>query len=145
MTQNHVDIETGEIVRLLPLADDEVVVKRKYLYPGGYVTMGVIHITKLVNANLPADGYKLALIMATQAVPVTGLVSCTNADYAKELGVTANRVSRLKGLLADIGFIHRAGPKLVMVNPGWCFKGTPEQQLKAMETWAKIHPLGGTK
>jgi hypothetical protein len=141
-TQLHVDIDNGDIIRLLPVEDGEEGHYTKYCYPGGYVTMGLINITRLVDANLPADGYRLALIIAARAVPVTGLCLCSNEEYGKELGVSANRVSRMIGKLVQAKLIHRAGPRLVMVNPGWCFRGRPAEQHAALQTWMKLHPIG---
>jgi hypothetical protein len=70
------------------------------------------------------------------------MVFCSNKEYAEELGIRSSRVSTLIGLLAEKKFIHRVGPKTVMVNPGWCFRGTPAEQHTALELWAKLHPLG---
>lgn len=142
---DYVNLDGGEILRLLPLTDVEESGHRRYLYPGGYVTMGLVNITRLVNAKLPADGYRLALLIATKVVPVSSLCHCTNEAYAEELGITKNRVSRLISRLASCRLLYRMNPRLVMVNPGWCFRGTPAQHHSAMETWLKLHPIGIVK
>ena len=133
---HYVDIDNGDVLRIIPHRGV------KYVYPGGYVTMGITNITRLVRAKLPRDGGMLALLIASRAVPVTGLVCCSNREYAEELGIRPARVSALIGLLSKHRFIHRMGPKVVMVNPGWCFRGTPTEQRAAMELWAKLHPIG---
>lgn len=103
--------------------------------------MGLVNITKLVRADLPADGYRLALLIAVRAVSVSGFARCTNQEYAQELGVTPTKVSHLIRLLCDLDFIYRAGPRIVIVNPYWCFKGTPLQHHVAIENWLKLHGM----
>lgn len=138
----HIDVDKGEFVRLLALSDDQSEQHRKYVYPGGYLTMGLVNITRLVNCKLPADGYRLALLIAAKVAPVSSLCHTTNEAYAKELGITRNRVSRLIGRLCACKLVYRMNPRLVMVNPGWCFRGTPTQHAEALETWGKLHPIG---
>jgi hypothetical protein len=140
--KDYVNLADGEVLRLLPLTDPDVEAHRKYLYPGGYVTMGLVNITRLVNAKLSADGYRLALLIATRVAPVSNFCHSTNESYAQELGITPNRVSRLIGQLVACRFIIRMNPRLVMVNPGWCFRGTTTQHHTAQETWHKLHPIG---
>ncbi len=135
------DVDNGDLMRLIPLGEEDEQ-ERRYIYAGGYVTMGLLNITRLVQADLPADAYRLALVIAARAVPVTGLVYCLNAEYAEELGISRKYISRLIGILGKANFIYRLGPRTIMVNPGWCFRGTPEQQDIALEAWAKFHPLG---
>lgn len=135
MGKHFADVETGEILRVSPLDG------KRYAYSGGYATMGLVNITKLVRADLPADGYRLALLIAVRAVSVSGFARCTNQEYAQELGVTPTKVSHLIRLLCDLDFIYRAGPRIVIVNPYWCFKGTPLQHHVAIENWLKLHGM----
>ena len=143
--KDYVNLADGEVLRLLPITDPEAEAHRRYLYPGGYCTMGLVNITRLVNAKLPADGYRLALLIATRVAPVSNLCHSTNEAYAQELGVTPNRISRLIGQLAACQFLFRMTPRLVMVNPGWCFRGSTTQHHEARETWMKLHPIGVVK
>ena len=138
----YVNLADGEILRLLPVADSQPDSRRHYAYPGGYVTMGLINITRLVNSKLPADGYRLALLIAVKVAPVSSLCYCANREYASELGVSCNRIAHLIQQMCKCGFLYRMNRRLVMVNPGWCFRGTPTEHYQAMETWARLHPLG---
>lgn len=140
--KDYVNLADGEVLRLLPVTDPEAETHRKYLYPGGYITMGLVNITRLVKAKLPADGYRLALLIAARVAPVSNLCHSSNEQFAKELSITSNRVSRLIGKLAECKFLYRLNPRLVMVNPGWCFRGTTTQHHEAQITWGKLHPIG---
>lgn len=134
VSPEYMELATGEVVSTTQ--------KKRYAYPGGYITMGLVNITRLVNAKLPADGYRLALLIAARVAPVSSLCHATNEAYAEELGIRKNRVSELIHLLAETSFICRLNPRLVMVNPHWCFHGTAIQQQDAMQTWTRLHPLG---
>ncbi len=46
------------------------------------------------------------------------------------------------GRLVKVNFLHRTGPRLVTINPLWCFRGSPEDQHAAVEAWGKLHPIG---
>jgi hypothetical protein len=138
----HVDIETGEIVRLLPLANDDCRPRKRYLFQGGYIVMGALNITRLVKSKVGHNGIRLALVMAARMSPKTGLVHCSNSEYAAELEVSSDEISRVIGRLAKVKFLHRTGPRLVTINPIWCFRGTPEQQHEAVEEWGKLYSIG---
>jgi hypothetical protein len=131
----HVDIETGELLHVRPLDT------KRYIYPGRYLTMGLVEIKRLVDAKLPRDGYRLALLIAAKAVPVTGLANCPSREYAEELEISSERVSRLIGILEKQNFICRARSGLILVNPFWCFKGSPADHHRAVDVWMGIHPL----
>lgn len=109
--------------------------------PNGWIPFNNEMIQLIIKGKFSAEEIRLLLSIAARMVPVTGLVHCSNAEYAKELGVSPNRVSRLIGVLVKARFVHRSGPKLVVVNPGWCFRGNPTEQQQALETWAKLHPI----
>ena len=142
VSPEYVDLDSGEVVRLLPTTDSQQDPRRKYVYPGGYVTMGLINVTRIIGMKLPADGYRLALLITTRVAQVSNLCHCTNEEYGRELGVHKNRVSALIGRMCKAGFLYRMNPRLVMVNPSWCFRGTPAQHHQAIETWCKLHPIG---
>lgn len=65
-----------------------------------------------------------------------------HAEYAEELSIRKNRISTLIGELCRLRFIARLNPRLVMVNPSWCFRGTPTEQRTCIQTWQAIHPIG---
>jgi hypothetical protein len=142
LSDEYVNLDDGEILHLAPVSSKPQEARTKYLYPGGYCTMGLINITRLIESRLPADGYRLALLIAGRVAPVSNLCHCTNNEYAAALGVTPNRISHLIQKLCKRGFLYRMNPRLVMVNPGWCFRGTPTEHQSAMETWGALHPIG---
>lgn len=104
--------------------------------------MGLINVKKLIALKLPADGYRLALAIADKAVPVTGLVHCSNAQYAEEIGVGNPRISKLMRRLQDAALIYRLNPRVLVVNPFWCFRGSPKEHAVAVKQWGRLHPLG---
>lgn len=137
----HADVDTGEMVRLVPV-EDEKPAKQRYAHPGGYCIMGLVNIKKLRVLRLPADAYRMAFVIAERAAPVTGMCHCTNAEYAEMLGVRLKRVTELLGILRKHSLIYRVGPRTVLANPVWCFRGTPKDQYAAIEEWSRLHPLG---
>jgi hypothetical protein len=110
--------------------------------PGGTIVVGNDAIVKLATSDLPHNGIRLALVMAARMSPKTGLVHCSNSEYAAELEVSSDEISRVIGRLAKVKFLHRTGPRLVTINPIWCFRGTPEQQHEAVEEWGKLYSMG---
>lgn len=144
VSQSHVDVDTGELVRLLRLPETEPIPGRRYVYEKGYLTMSLMNITRLVKQRLPADGYRLALLISCRMSHATALCHATNDEYARELGIGKNRVSALIGQLCKLRFIARMNPRLVMVNPSWCFRGTPTEQKACIFAWQELHPIGAT-
>lgn len=137
-----VDVDSGEMVRLLPLPDGHEDGKKKYVFQGGFVIMGALNITRLLKAKVGYNGLRLALLMVARMSPRTGLVHCSNQEYAQELEIRPEDVSRLIGKLAKVNFIHRTGTRLVTINPLWCFRGTATDQHAAIEAWGRLHPIG---
>lgn len=142
VSDTHVDVDTGELVRLLRLNETEPIPGRRYVYEKGYVTMSLMNISRLINKRLPADAYRLALLISCKMSHGTALCHASNAEYAAELGINKNRVSTLIGQLGQLRFIARLNPRLVMVNPSWCFRGSPTEQRTCIATWQALHPIG---
>jgi hypothetical protein len=139
----HVDVDTGEIVRLIPLADDDYPRgKKRYQFQGGFVVMGALNVTRIFTLKMGFKGVCLALLMAARMSPKTGIVNCTNQEYAKELETTPNEIARLITKLGKANFLYRAGPRMVIVNPLWCFRGSAADQHLAIEEWYKLKPIG---
>lgn len=107
--------------------------------------MSLVNITKIVNLRLTADGYRLALLIAAKVVPVSGLCHCSNADFAAALGIGKSQVSRIIQHLCREGIVYRMNPRVVMVNPAWCFQGNPAEHSRAIQEWSRLHPLGLVK
>jgi CRP-like cAMP-binding protein len=108
---------------------------------------GVIPLTReffagLDAVRLPADGYRLTLHIAGNAVPGYGFFRASNLELAEQFGIHRTRVSKLIGKLADAKLIYRVGPKTVLVNPLWCFRGTPKEHDAAVAEWGKLYPFG---
>jgi len=134
--QHYLNLETEEMVRLVPVKHRGV----RFAYPGGYLTMSLIDAKRLIELRLPADGYRLAISVATKATVATGLVHFSNAEFGAELGLRPQRVSDLFAILKKHGFVRRLSSRVVLVNPRWCFRGNPEQQRAAIEEWAQFNP-----
>ena len=142
MGTTHLDVDSGEIVRLLPLADGHDNPRKRYLFQGGYVVVGALNITRLVKARVGYNGLALALVMVARMSPKTGLVHCSNAEYASELDLSKRQICRCISKLEKVKFLHRTDTRLVTINPLWCFRGSPEDQHAAVEAWGKLHPIG---
>jgi hypothetical protein len=134
--QHYLNLDTKELVQLVPVKKQRQ--RSRFAYPGGYLTMSLIDAKRLIELRLPADGYRLALSVATKASPATGLVHFSNAEYGEELELREQRVSDLFALLRKHSLVRRLSNMVVLVNPRWCFRGTPEQQRAAIEEWAKF-------
>lgn len=124
--------------------DDQEQTKASMFFnmPGGWITMGCVNLTKLINLKLPADGYRLALLIANKSVHQSGLCYCPNEELAEEIGINKDRVSKLIGRLCEAKLIYRVGPRSVLVNPLWCFRGLSVDHRKAIELWQSYHPIG---
>jgi hypothetical protein len=140
----YANLADGELVHLVPVETPSRV-RQRYAYPGGYFTMSLIDVKRLIDLRLPVDGYRLALLVATQASLATGLVHCSNKEYAEQLGLRPRRISDLFAFLKRHSLVKRLSARTILVNPRWCFRGTPEQQRAAIEEWAEFHPLAVVK
>jgi hypothetical protein len=138
--REYADTTTGEMVHIVPVRPEKAS-KQRYAHPGGYCVMGLVNIKKLYTLRLPADAYRLAFVIAERVAPVTGMCHCTNQEYADLLGVRLQRVSDLVRILREHRLIYRVGPRTVLANPSWCFRGTPQQQYAAIEEWSRLHPM----
>ena len=132
-----VDTNTGEITPLVEM-------KGKFLFPGGFGFMGVRYITDLRKANLPAQGYQLALLLMEEARYV-GFCTKPFKQLAEELGVDAPRISRLLAKLEKVGVAQRVGNRqsgTIMVNPTFWFRGSAAEHKKAVDAWLANRPIG---
>jgi hypothetical protein len=135
-SQHYLNLDTNGMVRLVPVKKQGV----RFAYPGGYLTMALIDAKRLIELRLPADGYRLAISVATKASVATGLIHCSNAEFGEELGLRPQRVSDLFAILRKHGFVRRLSTYVILVNPRWCFRGSPQQQRDAIEEWARFNP-----
>ena len=129
-----VDLATGELV-----AEQIQFTKKgaRFIMPSGFAVASNDLFNRLGELSLPADGYRLLLkIMA--ASPYGGHVHKANEEYAEEMGVQKTRISALIRKLHDAGIVHRIGPQTVFINPGYFFRGRPEQQHQALEEWMRL-------
>lgn len=100
--------------------------------------MGVMNIKQLINLKLPADGYRLAFSIAGRVAPASGFVHCTTRQFASELGIRERRVRDLVRLLARCSLVHRINPRLLVVNPYWCYNGAAAQHANAVAEWSRF-------
>jgi hypothetical protein len=132
-----VDTTTGEMV---PITE----IKGKFVFPGGFAFVGLVYISKLRNVKLPADGYRLALLLMEEGGYV-GIYTKPYKHLAVSLGVSAPRISKLLKQLEDVGVAKRIGGERsgsIMINPAFCFRGSAKEQGRALELWAENHPIG---
>lgn len=138
-TKTLVDMSTGECWTI----QEDGKGKRRYVFPGGFAFVGLVYISKLRNVRLPADGYRLALLVMEKS-GYGGVCSVAQAELATHLGVHRSRVSRLVSSLESAGIVARLGgarSKAIMVNPLFCFRGSAKEQQQALQAWAELHPL----
>lgn len=118
--------------------------RRKYCFPGGFAFVGLVYITRLLDARVPADGYRLALLLMREA-GYAGICSRPFGELAQLLGVHRSRISRLLTALEKEAVCQRIGGSAVLVNPTFCFRGSPKEQHKALEMWAQHRPFAIVK
>jgi len=124
-----VDVDTGEIYAA-------GVSKKggRYAMPGGYGVVSLVYISRMLEMKL-GSGLEVALHLMSKA-DYGGLCMEKNEDIAKALGMTKTYVSTLIGNLHRKGVLHRVGPRTVFMNPAFFFRGTPQDQEKALCRWA---------
>jgi hypothetical protein len=133
------DLNTGEISPII-----ETKGRKKHVFPGGWVFVGVVYITKLFDVRLSADGYRLALLLMREA-GWEGVCDKPFAELARMMNVHPPRLSKLMGDLERVRIVYRVGGKrshAVLLNPAFCWRGSAEEQHRALEAWAKYHPIG---
>lgn len=105
--------------------------------------MGLVYISKLRQVKLPADGYRLALLFMESA-GYAGISTKPFTEIAETLGVWPSRISTLVSALEKVGVVQKLGGQKssnVLVNPAFCFRGSPAEQHKAIEMWAAHRPF----
>lgn len=104
--------------------------------------MGCALRQKLRLANLPADGYKLALLLEEEA-NYSGTVFRPFKELATELGVSPSRISRLLAMLERETIAQRVGNRqsgTILLNPTYHWRGKPDEQRKAIDVWSAQRP-----
>lgn len=135
-----VDMATGESWAIVEDAKG----RKRYCFPGGFAFVGLVYITKLRSVKLPADGYRLALLVMEKA-GYGGICKAKHAELAELLTVSRPRVSKLVSVLEKACVVQRVGTGCLLVNPTFCFRGTPTEQHKALEMWAANRPFNVIK
>jgi hypothetical protein len=121
--------------------------KRRYVFPGGFAFVGLVYLSKLRQVKMPADGYRLALLLMEKA-GYGGISTSPFGEMAAELDVWPSRVSSLIARLELLGVVQKIGGRkscTVLINPTFCFRGSPAEQHKALEMWAQHRPFNLVK
>lgn len=130
---------TGE---MFPAAE----VKGRYTFPNGrFGFMGQVLMMRLVTADLPKDGLRLALLLADRATKGSNAVYGDFGDRARELGIDASRLSKLLRKLERELIIQRIGTRTILVNPAFHFRGTAREQQEALKVWDENRPYARLK
>jgi hypothetical protein len=135
-----VDTTTGDVTPI-------VEVKGKFVFPGGFSFMGRVLRMGLRRANLPADGYRLALLLEEEA-NYSGMIFKPFKELATELGVHPSRISRLLSMLEKENVAQRVGNRqsgTILLNPTYHWRGNAESQHKAIEVWSANRPYNAIK
>jgi len=111
--------------------------RRRYYFPGGFSYMGLTDLSKLAHTKLPADAYRLALLLV-EAVGYAGVCARPHTYFAAELGVDKSRVSKLLRMLEKLELLRRLGGSSLLISPLFCHRGTPEEQLAALDHWRQV-------
>lgn len=130
-----VDTTTGEVTPL-------VEIKGKFVFPGGFSFMGVTLRQRLLDANLPVDGYRLALLLEQEA-NYSGAVFKPFKELAARLGVDPSRLSKLLAMLERETIAQRVGNRqsgTILLNPTYHWRGRADAQHKAIEVWSANRP-----
>jgi hypothetical protein len=114
--------------------------RKRYNFPGGFAFVGLVYITKLREVKLPADGYRLALLVMEKA-GYAGICSIKQRELAKLLSLSRPRITKLISVLEKQTVVQRIGTGCLLVNPTFCFRGTPAEQHKALELWGANRPF----
>lgn len=131
--------ETGELTPTI-----EAPRKAKHVFPGGWVFMGLVYITKLIDANLSGKEYQLALLLMREA-GWNGICDKSYAEIAAMIGTQKSRMPQLIKALEEHNIVVRVGgqrARLILINPTFCWRGTAEEQHHALEEWAKHKKIG---
>lgn len=135
-----VDMQTGESWSII----EDGKGKRRYIFPGGFAFVSLVYLSKLRQVKLPADGYRLALLLMENA-GYGGISTKPFGELAAALDVWPSRVSSLVNKLEALGVVQKIGGRksgTILINPGFCFRGSPVEQHKALELWAEHRPFG---
>ena len=130
-----VELDTGEIT---PVYE----VRGKFVFPGGFIFMGLDYNTKLYSTKLPADAYRLVHLLIQEG-GWTNIYLKPFKHLADTLEVSQPRISRLLGILESHQFVQRIGGGkggAIMINPTFSFKGNSKEQKKAIELWCSHRP-----
>jgi hypothetical protein len=113
----------------------------------GFTFVELVHLSKLRKVKLPADGYRLVLLLMENA-SYSGQSAKPFNEMAEELGVWPSRISALIAELEKLGVAQKVGGRkscTVLINPSFCFRGPASEQHKALEEWAKHRPFNLVK
>jgi Mn-dependent DtxR family transcriptional regulator len=80
-------------------------------------------------------GLEVALYLMSQS-DYGGMCMAKNGDVAKELGISPTYVSTLIWKLHRAGVLHKVGPRTVFMNPAFLFRGSAQEQHRALERWS---------
>lgn len=97
--------------------------------------MSLVYVSRMLKMKLGA-GLEVALYLMSQS-DYGGMCMAKNSEVAKELGMTATYVCTLIGRLHHKGVLHKVGPRTVFLNPAFLFRGSAQEQHRALERWSK--------
>lgn len=117
----------------LQLIDPEE--RELYNFREGFVVMGLILISRLIELKLPIDAHRLALLLVQEMGFDDGTCLRARTHYASIIGVRETRISTLLGMLEREDFIMKLGPKLIMLNPRMAWRGHAKAQRQAIIRW----------
>ena len=138
-TRTLVDMATGENWAII----EDGKGKQQHVFPGGFTFVGLVYISKLRQVKLPADGYRLALLLMENA-GYAGVSTKPFSELAEALGVWPSRISSLITRLEALGVVQKIGGRKsgnILINPTFCFRGRVAEQHKALEMWAAHRPF----
>lgn len=140
--QNFVNMETGEHWSIVKDKRG-----KSHIFVGGYCFMALVYITRLIDLKLPADGYRLALLLMRES-GYAGIVAKSYKDLAAMMAIRPSRFSSLVAVLERNGVAQRLGARKganILMCPYFCWRGKASEQHKAIELWNANRPFNLVK
>jgi len=130
------DPDTGQPLSVTVSRDKGV----KYRFEDGFVILGIRAAEILRDAKIPRDGHTVMFWFWTRLEYRNTVTDFTYKSIGEDCHIAdPSRVGKLIKILESYNLLRRGKSRgLAFLNPHYCFRGSPTEQMRAIEMWDKM-------